>query len=314
MAEPQLIEYIKKAKEAGQTDEQTRALLYKNGWTESETMNAFSAVNQERVQDGPTQIQPMSQVKQPDQGEKTIEAQYEEKPARNSSSFVLKFLIILIVLAILGGGIYFALAQTKFLSTFFPIKTAPVVANNPVAATQKTPVTVFLATQKIATILQDYDITKLTVYSFNENGGSVAFCVPKKLDNKFDCFLNNQKLNNPYNFKPYWIGDSPDGKRIISLYLDPATKQSFIFENNQEGIRYDGTITFPKFSANSQSFYYVVIGKDNKSFVVLDNKPGSSHDKIYGVPAISNDGKYIVYGARDGQDLFWVADLINAEK
>ena len=45
MAEPQLVDYIKKAREAKQTDEQSRALLYKNGWAEAEVNEAFAAID-----------------------------------------------------------------------------------------------------------------------------------------------------------------------------------------------------------------------------------------------------------------------------
>ena len=50
--------------------------------------------------------------------------------------------------------------------------------------------------------------------------------------------------------------------------------------------------------------------KDNKNFVVLNVKSFAPHDKIYGIPTFSSDNKYVVYGARDGQDLFWVADKV----
>ena len=44
MAEQQLIDYIKKAREAGQADDQTRDLLSKNGWTNIEINEAIMAV------------------------------------------------------------------------------------------------------------------------------------------------------------------------------------------------------------------------------------------------------------------------------
>lgn len=59
MAEQQLINYIKDAKKSGQSDEQTRSLLYKNGWTETEVKNAFNALNQSPAM--PTQPQPQMQ-------------------------------------------------------------------------------------------------------------------------------------------------------------------------------------------------------------------------------------------------------------
>jgi len=44
MAEQQLIDYITKAKSAGQSDDQTKNLLQKNGWTDTEIAEAFSVM------------------------------------------------------------------------------------------------------------------------------------------------------------------------------------------------------------------------------------------------------------------------------
>jgi len=49
MAEQQLIDYITKARSAGQADAQTRDLLYKNGWTEVEVNDAILALTQPKV-------------------------------------------------------------------------------------------------------------------------------------------------------------------------------------------------------------------------------------------------------------------------
>jgi len=46
MAEQQLIDYIKKARDAKQSDEQTRSLLYKSGWTEAEVSEAITLLDQ----------------------------------------------------------------------------------------------------------------------------------------------------------------------------------------------------------------------------------------------------------------------------
>ena len=46
MLEQQLVDYIKKAREASQSDEQTRALLYKSGWTETEVSEAVASLEQ----------------------------------------------------------------------------------------------------------------------------------------------------------------------------------------------------------------------------------------------------------------------------
>lgn len=60
MVEQQLIDYIKKAKGAGQDDGQTRNLLYKNGWTVDEVDEAFMllAQPQTKLQPEPAQPQP----------------------------------------------------------------------------------------------------------------------------------------------------------------------------------------------------------------------------------------------------------------
>lgn len=63
MAEQQLVDYIKKAKEAGQADDQTRSILLKNGWMESEIAEAFSALAV-----GPQTAQPQNQP-QPQQSQ-----------------------------------------------------------------------------------------------------------------------------------------------------------------------------------------------------------------------------------------------------
>jgi len=58
MAEQQLVDYIKKAREAGQTDEQNKSLLYKNGWTTQEVSDAFAMI-QPQAQPKP-QAQPQA--------------------------------------------------------------------------------------------------------------------------------------------------------------------------------------------------------------------------------------------------------------
>lgn len=67
MVEPQLVDYIKKAKAAEQSDEQTRALLYKNGWIEAEVSEAFASLSQPQagVQAQPQSAQMVQQQPQP---------------------------------------------------------------------------------------------------------------------------------------------------------------------------------------------------------------------------------------------------------
>jgi len=53
MAEQQLVDYIKKAREAGQSDDQTRDLLSKNGWTNAEINEAIMAQTQSQPEPKP---------------------------------------------------------------------------------------------------------------------------------------------------------------------------------------------------------------------------------------------------------------------
>lgn len=342
MAEPQLIDYIKKARQANQTDDQSKALLYKNGWTEAEVKDAFAAISQPQPQSQSQpqpQIQPQSQPQfqqkpqQPQQSQQQpqikpqaqpqIQPQSQVKPMQSkmpvekkNSHLVLKLSVVFIILAVLGGVGYFIIAQTDLLNnllntfSFSPPPIVPVVEDNIQNEELPPPPPLTLATAKLTTILEEYDISKIAVAAFSNAGDKVAYCAPKKVDGKISCFLNDKKLDNAYNFRPYWIGFSPNGERVAFLYLDPVKKQSFVFENGKESVRYDGTIIALKFSDDSKNFMYTVSGKDNKSFAVLNDKPFSSHDKMFGSPTFSKDGKYLLYGARDGQDIFWVADEI----
>ncbi len=58
-----MLDYIKKAREAQQPDDQSRALLYKNGWTEAEVVEAMSALTptQSTVLQTKPQFQPINQ-------------------------------------------------------------------------------------------------------------------------------------------------------------------------------------------------------------------------------------------------------------
>lgn len=320
--EPQLVDYIKKAREAGQTDEQTRALLNKNGWTSGEVGDAFTSLDQPKNQpqtqpqaqsfEQPKEVQPQSQPRPEVQPQVETET-YE--PEQTKSHTALKIFVVFIVLAIIGGAGFFMMTQTDLLKslTSFYSPAPKIVSPDPVAQNPAVKITdpinaVTLATTKITSVLPDYDITKISVFAFSKAGDKVAYCLPKIADGKISCFLNDQILDNQYNYRPSWAGFSPDGKRLIFAYSDPVTKQAFIFENSKESVKYNGSITGLGFSDNSQGFMFIVNGVDKKSFVVLNGNTNAPHDKIYGIPTISSDAKHLFYGARDGQDLLWVAD------
>ena len=329
MAEQQLIDYIQKARAAGQSDDQSKTLLVKNGWTDTEISEALASMNQSQPQSQPepkiiqpdAQPEPQMQYKPEPQIQPQVNSMESSMPTeKRGMHLVLNIIIVLIILVILGGAGYFVLGQQNMLKGLVnqfmptPVVIKPVTPS-PIKTVVKVETSVVLSTNKIATVSGDYDLTKMTVMAFSKAGDKVAFCLPAKADGKFACFVNNDQQVNSYAYKPSAILFSPDGKRTVLIYSDPVTKQSFIFENGQEGTKYDGTISGPKFSDNSQNLMFIVNGKDGKSFVVLNGTSYTPHDKVYGTPTLSSDGKYLLYGARDGQDFFWVADpIVNASK
>ena len=154
MAEEQLIDYIKKARDAGQPDEQSRSLLYKNGWTVAEVDEAVAAIAQPNiVSQAQPKIQPQTQIKpmanlseemisqsEPEvqtqpimQSQPQAVAQPDIQPKmqamqepmqipsdmptqRGNFGGILKFLIILIILAILGVAGWFIYSQMIVVS------------------------------------------------------------------------------------------------------------------------------------------------------------------------------------------------------
>ena len=178
-AEPQLVDYIQKARGMGQDDQQTRALLSQNGWTEPEINEAFSAmVMQQPVVTQPQpvvqpiitqpqvqpqiqpQVQPQIQTQQPIQPQiQPQQTQYRPQPqaqpqyqnvgqnmmpieSRNSHT-ALKLSIVLIILIIIAIGGYFALGQPNLLSLVSNFQTTsrptPTITTTPIAITSPTP-------------------------------------------------------------------------------------------------------------------------------------------------------------------------------
>jgi len=192
MLEQQLVDYIKKAKAAGQTDEQSRNLLFKNGWTEQEVNDAFAEINQPKPQLQP-QIQPQQEIKSQPQGidmlktveqprvvsqaQPQIQSTVKEKPVQKSSHLILKLAVILIILVALGGIGWFTYLNNKPQNK--PV--VPETVNNPVTTpvttqpeNQQPPVTVSPEVQKITDNLNN--ISSLAKSGFNTNNDFSTLC------------------------------------------------------------------------------------------------------------------------------------------
>jgi len=129
MPEQQLVDYIKKARQAGQSDDQTRALLYKNGWTEAELSDVFSAIDQSQPQTQPeAQPQAQPQVKpqayqQPQPQVQAAQNNYEASRKRKEGRLVFLIILIVIILAIAGAGM--ALAFRIWDPSWNPFRPSP---------------------------------------------------------------------------------------------------------------------------------------------------------------------------------------------
>ena len=122
MAEQQLTDYIKKAQVAGQSDAQTRDLLYKNGWTVAEVDDAFASLSENTV--APTQIlpehpqtdlqpepepEPVNDPKIEVKTQPTMGAQDNMPRIKTKSHLFLKIFFALVIVVVLSAvGLYAA--------------------------------------------------------------------------------------------------------------------------------------------------------------------------------------------------------------
>lgn len=134
MAEQQLIDYIKKTRQAGQTDDKTKSLLKQNGWSDQEVNEAFSAVagaSQPQQQQREPKVEPQNQPKiqyyqqakpqeqQPQQQPRYQRPQPQAQPqlksqqqvqqsympqSRSSHTGLKIFVVLLILLVLCGAG------------------------------------------------------------------------------------------------------------------------------------------------------------------------------------------------------------------
>ena len=140
MVEQQLIDYIKKAREAGQQDFQTKSLLLKNGWSDSEVNEALTATisatpqssltpqtqpkaqpQQSQTQSQQTTSQPQVQqpTSQPQQSQQIAQQRFRptQQPSvstqRSGSGIggllIAIIIIVFVIILLLGGGFVYIL-------------------------------------------------------------------------------------------------------------------------------------------------------------------------------------------------------------
>lgn len=97
---------------------------------------------------------------------------------------------------------------------------------------------------------------------------------------------------------------SPDGKRIAFGVRDRLAAGNYMIVDNQKEKVYEG-ISYPVFSPDSQKVAYVV-EENNKNFIVVNGKEIEISDIIYTSPTFTADSKMIGYGAKIGNELWWI--------
>jgi Tol biopolymer transport system component len=101
---------------------------------------------------------------------------------------------------------------------------------------------------------------------------------------------------------------SPDSKKLAYIAWDgwEGGKKRIVIDNKEQEAFYD-VLSDPTFSPDSKNLAYIVEG--DKSFVMLNDKKGPLYDEIWNL-SFSPDGKYITYGAKLGNELWWIAEKV----
>ncbi len=233
MLEQQLVDYIKKAKASGQSDEQTRALLYKNGWAEAEVSEAYAFLNQPQPAKSPvgqlggqatkpepasanasasvkttagqvgearqSQEKPQTQIS--GRPEVRVEPSQTNMPSMRKSHTAIKILMVLVILVVLLGAGYFIAGQYLNLSW------------NPFTPSPKTVVAKMIESMKNVKSSQTKTDVKFTVtdnnnapqggFSFSISGGS-DFADANNPKSSFVLAVDGSILGGPAN-SPYAV-------------------------------------------------------------------------------------------------------------
>jgi len=108
---------------------------------------------------------------------------------------------------------------------------------------------------------------------------------------------------------------SPDSQRLVYIAATMVPEQrQLIYQvilDNKKGENYDniGSITF---SPDSQSLAYIA-KKDDSYFVVINGKEGKKYPEIYDNLIFSADSKYVAYGVKIDNSLWWMVDEVKQD-
>ncbi|MBU1102683.1 hypothetical protein KJ853_03460 [Patescibacteria group bacterium] len=253
MVNQELIDFIKKSKETGQTDEQIKSTLLAKGWQEIDIDESFKSADA---------TQNYSDILY----SKTEDRESVASKSRNTSKKML-IIVVMVLVAGLGATAYFLIQSDKI--NFVPINKSEQIQTE---------------SAKLATI-PDAKEKKFypraiqiqneepTLFQFDKEGKRV-FWYAQDSSGKRLVIINNEKS------KPYdeisRIIFSPDGQKFA--YKAKLNGKEFIIVNGQEGKGYD-SVGSPIFSPDSQKIAYRV-SLDKKWRIVVNDKEGKPYDLI----------------------------------
>ncbi len=105
---------------------------------------------------------------------------------------------------------------------------------------------------------------------------------------------------------------SSDGQKIA--YVAEKEGKLWVMVNG-EGFKGYDFVHSPIFSPDNKKLAYIAEERDEKNkqvrqFVVVNNKEGERFDWIYTPPQFTPDSKYLYYGARKGNEYWWIVEKL----
>ncbi len=103
---------------------------------------------------------------------------------------------------------------------------------------------------------------------------------------------------------------SADGEHYIYAVQHNRSIKEFVVVDGMAQPERDANILFPIFSPDGKHFSYVAQQQNNqKVLVIMDGKELSQYDKVW-EPRFTKDGKYLIYNALTGRDLWLIVNNV----
>ena len=149
------------------------------------------------------------------------------------------------------------------------------------------------------------------------HSNEVVYVVENTRENRMissSIVMNGKEIQTSYEYI-FNLSFSSDGKRMI-YKARKDQKEIIVVDGKEYGVQNpELTPAFlnanPIFSNDSKHFAYIA-EYNQKQSIVLDGKRGKEYDQTYG-PYFSPDNRYIAYGAKRGNELWWIVEDIEKQ-